>query len=121
MKVGRHSIIRRSGAPARTRVARGRVTRLIAFTLSTESCGLEPDTSGGFFSSGPRWRSASPPRGPYDCLCFAVSDRSILGLTTSEMKKVGIRGHHKGEDLMQMVPAMIDLFAVVRVDRHAAG
>jgi hypothetical protein len=29
------------------------VTRLIAFILSTESCGLEPDTSGGFFPSGP--------------------------------------------------------------------
>jgi len=57
MKVGRHSIIKRWGALARTRVARGRVTPLIAFTLLTESRGLEPDTSGRFFWSGPRGRN----------------------------------------------------------------
>jgi hypothetical protein len=48
MKVSRHSITWRWGAHAPTRVVRGRMTRLVAFTLSTESSGLEPDSSHGF-------------------------------------------------------------------------
>jgi hypothetical protein len=49
LKAGRHPIIRRFGAPARMQVAHGRAARLIAFTLSTESRGLEPDNSGSIF------------------------------------------------------------------------